>query len=108
MQTTFKKSKNPNYTIESKPFIISGPGMVFSGETVARPSAFYVINEKSNSPEDMVIIERYFSDIQNLFLKKLSVFVSADTASETESIKLRALLEEMIKVRQLILSKHQS
>ena len=77
-------------------------GIIFNG--IARPEALFVLHDSSkmNSSEDIIILERYFSDIQNLFLKKLSAFAISDVVTEGESVQLRALLEEMIKVKQLI------
>jgi hypothetical protein len=72
-----------------------------SFEGIRRPEGMLLLRD-STEPEDVIILERYFSDIQNLFLKKLSAFAISDAVTESESTQLRALLEEMLKVKQLI------
>jgi hypothetical protein len=69
-------------------------------------------NYSHENADDIAILERYFSDIQNLFLKNLSLFlvgtgedansIGALSQTESQTLKLRALLEELIKVKALI------
>ena len=58
------------------------------------------------SPEDIAVLERYFIDIQNLFFKRLSGFSSDGESSSVgeDAARLRALLDELIKVKNLIQS----
>jgi hypothetical protein len=83
--------------------IILGEEPTFEG--VVRPQATLLMGENdAKSPEDIAVLERYFSDIANLFQKKFLVFSSeGDTsASGEDSAKLRSLLDEMVKVKTLI------
>lgn len=83
--------------------IILGEEPMFEG--ILRPQAVLVMCENAGkNPEDVVILERYFSDVANLFQKKLSIFSSdGDTSGSGEDgVKLRSLLDEMIKVKTLI------
>ncbi len=81
--------------------------LVFEG--LRRPTSvrlFYESDETSSydrsDKDEAAILERYFSDIQNLFLKKFALFAGTDVTSEQETHKLRSLLEEMIKVKSLM------
>jgi hypothetical protein len=51
--------------------------------------------------EDLVM-DKYFSDIHNLFLGNLAKFVASADVLGSEIAKLRSLLEEMIRVKILI------
>jgi hypothetical protein len=53
-------------------------------------------------PKDSRVLENYFNDLYHLFLHKLSGVVHQSSLKEEESIKLKALLEELIKVRMLL------
>ena len=82
--------------------------LVFEG--IERPATVLSFHEagvgiggnKINSAEDILVLERYFSDLQNLFMKKLLAFASDTRVSSVESVKLRSLLDEMITVKELI------
>ena len=76
--------------------IISHDESIFNG--LKRPVGAFLFCEKS----DIAILERYFVDVQNLFLKKFSVFSTDDDFSEKDSQSLRSILEEMIKVKTLL------
>src|SRR4051812_5417782 len=72
-------------------------------EGVFRPQAFYMLkDEPIQVPKEKIVeLERYFNDLYNLFLRKLTVFASS-TLTYDEEIKLQALLQELIKIRHLI------
>ena len=83
--------------------IILGEEPMFEG--ITRPQAILLMGENAaKSPEDIAVLERYFGDITNLFQKKFLIFSSeGDTSGSGEdSAKLRSLLDEMIKVKTLI------
>ena len=91
--------------------ILSDDALYFEG--ARRPPAFFVMRDglseekvKEKSEENILIMEKYFNDIHSLFLRKLSNFSNNDfTENENkdeESIKLQALLQELIKVKGLI------
>ena len=72
-------------------------------EGVRRPSGLFTIRDGGIvGGEDKVVLERYFNDIYNLFLKKITVFASEGPVDNEESLKLQGLLQELIKVKGLI------
>jgi hypothetical protein len=82
---------------------ISHDETVFEG--LSRPKELLLFRDGALEYEkdsNGAILERYFGDIQNLFLKKFALFASSDEVSEQESHKLRSLLEEMMKVKALM------
>jgi hypothetical protein len=97
---------------------ITNSQLIFEG--LRRPQLVMTFNETSaqysNSTDDIAILERYFSDVQNLFMKNLSDFslgfspgfsnsdLLTETTFDSEAVKLRALLNELIKVKSLISS----
>ena len=81
---------------------ISHEEIVFEGLTRPRSVLLFKENVSSYGGDDGAILERYFGDIQNLFLKNFALFAGNDQVSEQESHKLRSLLEEMIKVKTLL------
>ncbi len=110
----------PNYTIKSPSIesLISDDALYFEG--IKRPLIAFALREdmqtskKSvmhrkdaelptlDSREHIAILERYFSDIYSLFLKKIAIFSGEDSVTDDSATKLQALLQEMIKVKSLI------
>ena len=71
-------------------------------ENTHRPIELPLVKEGNIASEkDISVLEKYFNDIYNLFLRKLSVFAGEDESDE-EILKLQALLQELIKVKKLI------
>jgi len=61
-----------------------------------------VHKDRRESEKDREVLEEYFHDLYGVFMNKLSFFVvQADSASD-ETVKLQAMLQEMIKVKRLI------
>lgn len=52
--------------------------------------------------ESLLILEQYWNDMYNLFLRKLTSFASSAPTTDEENLKLQALLQELIKVKGLI------
>ncbi len=69
-----------------------------------RPQLSRIIHDGAKDPADVAILERYYVDIQNLFLKRLSAFSSDGDNSPDgqDAARLRSLLDEMVKVKALI------
>ncbi|MEK7095397.1 MAG: hypothetical protein AAB917_01940 [Patescibacteria group bacterium] len=92
------------YTVTSPSLegILSDDHLFFEG--VQRPQNLYQIKDEDSlhRVENIEILEKYFNDIYNLFLRKLSFFVTEESTTNEESTKLQALLQEMIKVKSLI------
>lgn len=80
--------------------ILSDDQIYFEG--LSRPSQFYSFRDESVNGENINILEKYFNDLYNLFLRKLSTYVTLTSSSNDESLKLQALLQELIKVKELI------
>ena len=81
--------------------LISDDLLYFEG--VRRPMEIYSVRDGIQmSTEKIDILEKYFNDIYNLFLRKLSSFSMFDYTTDEEATKLQALLQELIKVKALI------
>lgn len=48
------------------------------------------------------VLEQYFYDLYGVFMKKLSAYVLDPKVTDAESLKLQAILQEMIKVKRLM------
>lgn len=53
-------------------------------------------------PHEKKMLERYFYDLYGVFMKNLSAFVLDPAASPKETLKLQAMLQEMVKVKRLM------
>lgn len=53
-------------------------------------------------PDRDKLLERYFYDLYGVFMKKLSAFVLEDRVDPSDTVKLQAMLQEMIKIKKLI------
>jgi hypothetical protein len=92
--------KNYSLVMPSLDGLLSDDALYFEG--VSRPAEYYIFRDAPSSVGDPVILERYSNDVYNLFLRKLSLFASVDNTAEEDSIKLQALLQELIKVKGLL------
>lgn len=54
------------------------------------------------SGEDKKALEDYFHDLYAVFIKRLSYFFVQAEVDEEETVKLTAMLQEMVKVKRLI------
>ena len=54
------------------------------------------------SEHETKVLEQYFHDIQSVFMKKFSGFIMHAHVSSEDTIKLQALLQELIKIKKLI------
>ena len=91
------------YTIASPMLegLLSDDHLYFEG--VNRPSQIYKARDGTPvSKENIDVLEKYFNDIYNLFLRKLSSFAAFERTSDEEATKLQALLQELMKVKRLI------
>jgi len=81
--------------------ILSDDNLYFEG--IQRPVEIYTIRDGDiSSTDSSEVLERYFNDIYNLFLRKMSLFSVFEYTSNEEIVKLQALLQELIKVKELI------
>jgi hypothetical protein len=54
------------------------------------------------SPENRKMIEQYFHDLYEVFIKKISQFIVEAEPLSKESVKLMAMLQELIKIKKLL------
>jgi hypothetical protein len=59
-----------------------------------------------NNPEKRQILQDYFHDLYGLFMKQLSYFITEHDVSPEIELKLKALLQELIKVKKLLTIEH--
>src|SRR5574343_880687 len=55
--------------------------------------------------DNAVLLEKYFNDIYNLFLRKLSAFAVFENIDAENTLKLQALLQELIKVKKIMINR---
>jgi len=53
-------------------------------------------------PHQQKVLEQYFYDLYGVFMKRLSQFVLAPEALDGETVKLQAMLQEMVKIKKLL------
>ena len=75
---------------------------VMDAPAKGKPLSNSAIVEIQYSAEEQKIIRSYFLDLQTLFLKKLSQFMTELEFKSDEGVKLLAMLQEMIKIKKLI------
>lgn len=87
--------------------LLSDDYLYFEG--VERPQAMYMIMDNRDAVENNVeILEKYFNDLYNLFLRKLSNLTILNSINIEDTSKLQALLQELIKVKNLIIKTSES
>jgi len=96
------KKQMKNYSIISPSLdgMLSDDSLYFEG--VSRPSAIFTVRDGMGSMDDIEVLEKYFNDIYNLFLRKLSNLAMLEMTSEEDTMKLQALLQELIKVKKIM------
>lgn len=93
--------KTYNTSYPSLSGILSDDLLYFEG--VSRPSELFTVRDQGFVTEDNIdVLEKYFNDIYNLFLRKLSTFAMYEHTNEEEATKMQALLQELIKVKKII------
>jgi len=94
------KATDYSLVIPSLDGLLSDDALYFEG--VSRPAEFYVFRDAPSAARDPLALERYWNDLYNLFLRKLSAFSSEAVVTHEESVKLEALIQELIKVKELL------
>lgn len=93
--------KNYSTIVPSIDGVLSDDLLYFEG--IRRPTRISIIKDSIDiSGDNLDILEKYFNDIYNLFLKKLSAFALVESTTDEEALKLQALLQELIKVKSLL------
>lgn len=81
--------------------ILSDDYLYFEG--LSRPSEINIIRDAGSTQGNSVdVLEKYFNDVYNLFLRKLSAFAMFENTTSEDTLKLQALLQELVKVKELI------
>ena len=60
------------------------------------------------SPEKRQILQDYWNDLYGLFMRKMGQFISDGEVSADMEVKLMAILQDLIKVKKLLLTSVQS
>src|SRR3989344_3968916 len=92
-----------NYSIISPSLdgVLSDDYIYFEG--ARRPTALFALRDGGIIEEkDVIALEQYFNDMYNLFLRKLTTFAGSAQIDDQETLKLQALLQELVKVKKLI------
>ena len=91
-----------NYIIQSPSIsgVLSDDYLYFEG--VSRPVKLFTIQDSVGDINNREVLEKYFNDVYNLFLRKVALFSSYDHSTEEEMLKLQALLQELIKVKKIL------
>lgn len=72
-------------------------------EGLRAPQSLLILRDGGKmATDEVIVLERYWNDMYNLFLRKLTQFAGMDPLTDEESLKLQALLQELIKVKGLI------
>lgn len=83
--------------------VLDGPASKGKGTD---PEAGDAEGEIENDKEEIVrrkyVLDQYFHDLYGIFMKKLSYFVVDSDVVSSETVKLQAMLQEMIKVKKLM------
>lgn len=58
--------------------------------------------EDKMSKESRVILERYLHDLYGIFMKNMAHFVIGSGADPSETVKLQAMFQEMVKIKGLL------
>lgn len=99
------------YTITSPSIdgLLTHDDLYFEG--IKRPLAAFAVRDAPHDSASAAILselitdlERYFNDVHQLFLKKLAEFSTNRFSSPEETLKLQALLQEIVKVKELIVT----
>jgi hypothetical protein len=53
--------------------------------------------------EEQKVLEEYFRDMHTVFLKQFSVFIGETYVTNDDTLRLQAVLQELIKVKKLIM-----
>ncbi len=88
--------------------VLSDDYLYFEG--TARPQVVRLLFDNEERPSENLSkemrleLEGYWNDVYNLFLRKLTYCASSAELKDEEAVKLQALLQELIKVRKLIVN----
>jgi hypothetical protein len=76
--------------------VLDGPAI--KGQDKNDPTKF----DRHINQNEIRILDEYFHDLHEVFMKKLSLFVVSAHSDSDETIKMQAMLQEMIRIKRLI------
>lgn len=76
--------------------VLDGPAA--KGIDKSRPAK----QDHKQTDNEEKILEEYFHDLYGVFMHKLSFFVVRYSSDSDETVKLQAMLQEMIKIKKLM------
>lgn len=94
------KQQSKKYSIDSKNFKVDG-----KEDVEDRDYSIEIISLMLRDSPDKInktILERYFNDIYNMLLKKLTELATGERVTKSDLMKMHSLLDEMMKVRTLL------
>ena len=59
-------------------------------------------NSREHTEHEQKVLQEYFQDLYGIFMKKFSHFMVEPEVQPADSIKLQAMLQEMIKIKKLM------
>lgn len=90
-----------NTILPSLDGVLSDDQLYFEG--IKRPVVINKIRDGGDSDRNNIdVLEKYFNDVYNLLLRKLSIFSTLEHSTDEDITKLLALLQELIKVKALL------
>ncbi len=76
--------------------VLDGPAT--KSQEKDRPTRY----DRDINADNLKILDDYFRDLHGIFMKKLANFVVSDYSESDETIKMQAMLQEMIRIKRLI------
>ncbi len=94
------ETKQYSITSPSLHGVLTDDYLYFEG--LRKPRVFFSLRDGVPAEQDIEVLERYWNDMYNLFLRKLTQFAGTPSIGAEETLKLQAFLQELIKVKGLI------
>lgn len=89
-----------NYVLNNKNFVVRAADLRTGNYSTAFPvDSLFRDGESENQSE---VMEQYFHDLYGVFLKKLTTLATDANIGELESLHLKAMLDELLRVKVLI------
>lgn len=88
--------------------LLSHENLMYEG--IDKPTQIMRVMERvgvdmNKKPHEQKILEQYFFDLYGVFMKKFSSFVLDGQVINAETLRLQAMLQEMIKVKKIVAKK---
>ena len=80
--------------------VLDGPSSKGGRDRSGKPSSG---RAEPLADHEQKLLDQYFHDLHGVFMKKFSHFIVESDTTDDEAVKLQALLQEMIKVKMIIM-----